>query len=524
LIETRFSVPLLALAAALVAFAVAEPVVAATRPGPGPTPAPSPAATAAPTAEPLDKMIPRLEAAVKADPNDKTSASQLAAAYLQAGRPDLTLGITQKLIAGGSKTAQLYYIDGAANVSVGKIKEATASLEQASNLEPTNIAILQMLTQVYMQANRPDDAERVAKRALTFNKDSKDAFENYGFVLATLKRYDDARQQFESAAKIDPKDPHPVVLEARAYQEQNAVALANQLYDRALGIDSKNLEALVGKAQLAAASHNVKDATTTYETILALQKDDFDRAAVVDEIAKVYAVEKMDDQADVAYRRAIDTYPSIPSTHVAYGDYLASKNDRAGAEREWNLGLGANRDNPTALMRLGDLAMESKNYPKAVDTYKRLTEVASKDPAPFLFLGQAYMATQKFEDAKTQFKQSYGLQHTPDALVGLADADVATKNFTEAVQIYEALDKNAPDLVKKNPGLLYGMGRAYQGANQSQKAREAYARLLAVLQPGTQNYNEVKSLIDGIDRAGRSGGSATPRPAAAATPKPKHKP
>jgi len=26
-----------------------------------------------------------------------------------------------------------------------------------------------MLTQVYMRDNRPDDAERVAKRALTFN-------------------------------------------------------------------------------------------------------------------------------------------------------------------------------------------------------------------------------------------------------------------------------------------------------------------------------------------------------------------
>ena len=513
--------PFLALAAALVAFAGAQPVVAATKPAASPSPAA--AATAAPTAEPLDVMIPRLEAVVKADPNDKTSASQLAAAYLQAGRPDLSLGITQKLIAGGSKTAQLYYLDGAANISVGKIKEATADLEQASNLEPTNIAILQMLTQVYMQSNRTDDAERVAKRALTFNKDNKDAFENYGFVLATLKRYDEARQQFESAAKLDPKDPHPIVLEARSYQEQSAIALASQLYDRALAIDSTNMEALVGKAQLAASSHNVKDAVATYDAILALQKDDFDRAAVVDEIAKVYAVEKMDDQADVAYRRAIDTYPSVPSTHVAYGDYLASKNDRAGAEREWNLGLGANRDNPTALLRLGDLAMQGKDFAKAVDTYKRLTEVASKDPAPYLFLGQAYMATQKYEDAKTQFKQSYGIQHTTDALVGLAEADVATRNFTEAVQIYEALEKNAPDLVKQNPGLLFGMGRAYQGVNQSQKARDAYARLLAVLQPGTPNYNEVKTLIDGIDRAGRSA-STPPRPAPAATPKPKPKP
>ena len=516
LIEARSSVPFLAVVAAAVALGAAAPVVAATKPGP--SPAPSVAATAAPTPEPLDQAIPRLEAAVKADPNDKTSAVQLATDYLQSNRADLALAITQKLIGGGTKTAQVYFLDGAAQMGVGKVKEATASLEQASNLEPTNMSVLSMLTQVYLRDNRPDDAERVAKRALTFNKDSKEAYENYGFVLATLKKYDEARTQFESAARLDPKDPHPVVLQARVYQEQNAIALANQLFDRALGIDPKSAEALIGKAQLQASQHNVTDAVGTYEKILAIQPDDFDRAAVVDEIAKVYAQEKMDTQADQAYRRAIDSYPSITQAHVAYGDYLASRGDNAGADREWNLGLGPNRDNATALLRLGDAAMANKDYAKAVDRYKRLSEIAPKDPAPYLFLGQAYLAQQKFEDARNMFKQSYGIQHTPDALVGLAQADEATKNFSEAVQIYEALDKNAPDVVKQNPGLLYGMGKAYQGVNQPAKAREVYSRLLAVLQPGSQNYNEVKGLIDGIDRAGRPP-AAPARPAPTATPK-----
>lgn len=515
MIDIRSSVSLLAFAAVVATVAAGGPVVAATKSAP--TPAPTVAATAAPTQEPLDTAIPRLEAAIKADPNDRQSSITLASDYLQVNRADLALAITKKLIAGGNKNAQILYLDGAANINLGNVKAATDSLEQASNLEPTNISVLQLLTQVYMRDNRPDDAERVAKRALTFNKDNPLAYENYGYVLATLKRYDEARAQFEAAAKLTPQDAHPIVLEARAYQEQNAIALATQLYDRALTIDPKSLEALVGKAQLAASSHDVKTAVATYEQILALQPDDFDRAAVVDEIGKVYATEKMDDQADVAFRRAIDSYPSISQAHVVYGDYLNGKGDKAGAEREWNLGLGPNRDNPQALVRVGDLAMSNKEFPKAIDTYKRLVEVASKDPAPYLFLGQAYLANQNFEDARTQFKQSYAIAHTPDALVGLADADGATKNFTEAVQIYEALDKNAPDLVKANPGLLYGMGKAYQGMNQPQKARQAYARLLAVLQPGTPNYNDVKNLIDGIDRAPRP--ASPPRPAPTATPK-----
>ena len=519
LIAIRFWLPLLVITGIAVGSSISHPAGAATKPAAAAA-SPTAAPTAAPTAEPLDQAIPRLEAKVKADPNDRVSATTLATDYLQVNRPDLAVGLTQKLLSGGNKTAQVYFLDGAANANLGKIKEATGSLEQAANLEPTNIAVLQMLTTVYMRDNRPDDAERVAKRALTFNKDNKEAVENYGFVLAALKRYDEARVQFDTAAKLDPKDPHPVVLAARTYQDQNAIALAVGLYDRAIAIDPKSLEALVGRAQLAAAQHNVKDAVSTFETILKLQAQDFDRAAVVGEIAKVYAAEKMDSEADAAFRRAIESYPSVTQAHVLYGDYLASKNDRPGAEREWNLGLGANRDNPDAVARVAGLAMDAKDFTKAVEFYKRLIVIVPGDPRSHLLLGQAYSAARNFSAARDEFKQSYSIEHTPDALAALADADLASKNYTEAIQIFEALDKSAPELMKANPALLFGMGKAYQGVNQPQKARDAYARLLATLQPGSQNYNEVKGLIDGIDRGGRPAANSTPKPA----PKPSSSP
>jgi tetratricopeptide (TPR) repeat protein len=469
--------------------------------------------------EPLDVMIPRLEARVKADANDKASAMQLAQAYLAANRPDLALGLTQKLLAGGTKTAQIYFLDGAADAGMNKLKEATASLEQASNMEPTNMAVLSMLTTVYMRDNRPADAERVAKRALTFNKDTKAAYENYGFFLAAVKRYDEAREQFQTAAKLDPKDAHPIVLQARTYQEQNAIALAAQLYDRAISVDANSMEALLGKAEVAALQHNVKDAVATYETVLKLQNNDYDRAAVVAEIGKVYAQEKMDQDADAAFRRAIDSYPSVVQTHVVYGDYLNARGDKAGAEREWNLGLGANRDNPEALIRVGDLAMQAKNYDKAIELYKRLTELAPGDPRSHLALANGYMGAKNYPEAQKSYKQSYAIEHTPDALVGLGEADIASKNFTEAVQIYEAIDKGAPDLIKQAPFLLYEMGQSYQGINQPQKAREAYARLLGMLQPNSSDYNQVKGLIDAIDR-GRGSVVAPARPPVRPSPTP----
>jgi len=498
-------------AAAFVAAVGAHPGVAAPKAAATASPSPAPSPTASP--EPLDRAIPRLEAKLKTDPNDKQSLTELSADYLQINRPDLAIKLTQKLLAGGTKTAQVYYFDGLAQGAIGHQKEALADLEQAANLEPTNPGVLGTLTSTYMQANRPQDAERVAKRAVTFNKDDKNAYLAYGQVLAGENKFDEARQQLEIAAKLDPKDVRPILLEAQTYISQNAIALASGLYDRAIALDPTSVEALVGKARVSAQQHNVKDAIASYERIYALQTDPNDKAAVIDQEAIVYANEKMSADADATFKRAISTYPNVLGAHTSYGEYLLALKDNAGAEREFVAGAGPNRDQADALARLGQLYAGQGQYQKAVDQFKRVTEIAPQDPRSFLLLGATYSANKQFDKAAGAFKQSYSLQHTPDALLGLGQADLQTHNYTECAQVYEALDKGAPDVSRQNPQVLFGLGQCYQGAKQPDKAKSAYQRVLALVKPGSQAANEIKSLIAAIDRAPK-------KPAPAPTKKP----
>lgn len=524
----RFRLPVLLVAGALVAIAAGTSLQAgaATKPAASPSPA---AAAPAPSATPesLDRAIPRLEARLKTNPDDKDAMTELAGDYLNVNRPDLAAQLTQKLLTGGTKNAQIYFIDGTAQGMLGKTDEGIASMEQAANLEPTNMLVLQSLTQMYVRSQRLADAERVARRALTFNANSKEAGLNLGFVLAVEKKYDEARAQFESVAKLDPKDPHPLVLEARTYEDATSLALAMPLLDRALAIDPKNLEALAAKAELASAMHDVKTSIATYELIFAQAQENDGKAAVLDAEALVYAREKQDTDADATFRKAIDNYGNTAPAHMAYGDYLASKNDKAGALREWTTAAGPNRDNPQALARLGQAAAESNDFNKAVDNYKRLTEVDTNDPQAYLLLGQAYLAAKNANASRDAFKASFNLNKTPDALVGLAAADQETHNFTEAIQIYEALDKNAPALVKANPGILFSMASAYKGANDVSKERATLVRFLAFLKPGTQGYTQVQQLIAQIDHpsakpAAKPGANPSPKPSAKPTAKPAH--
>ncbi len=462
-------------------------------------------------------QVPRLEAKLKTDPTDKSTMVQLAQDYYSINRPDLALGLTQKLLGSGTKTAQVYYVDGIANAALSRVPQAVTDLESASNLEPTNAAVLGTLTTLYLRTNRPSDAERIAKRAITFNKGDENSLLTYGQVLATEQKFDDARTQFEAAAKVAPTDPHPVVLEAQTYASQNAIGLAAQVYDRAVAIDPKNAEALAGKAQIAGVQHNVPVAIDTFNKLLAIATTDDEKAAVSDQMARLYAVEKMNAQADSTYRNTIATYPKIPATHLNYGDYLAFTKDNAGAVREWSAAAGPNRDNADALSRLGDYYKQTGDLNRAVDNYKRLTEVAGSDPRSWLLLAGTYAQTHQYDKARDAFRHSYALGRSAEALVGLAQSDFATKNYKETILIFAALDHNAPNFTKQNPQVLFVLGQSYQKTGDKKNARDAYTRFLAYTKPGSQANVEIKQLISQLDASNKSKPAPSPTKAPAKT-------
>lgn len=485
--------------------------------GAAPTPAPTASASPAPlptaTPEPADVAIPRLEARIKANPNDKEALADLAGFYLGGGHPDRALSLTQKLLSLGSKTAQVYYLDGVANQDLGKIPESIADFEQAANLEPTNAQVLLTLTSLYMQTNRAVDAERVAKRATTFNPADKRSWENYGLVLAQEKKYDEARAAFESSAKLDPKDPSPIVLEARSYIDQGAIALAQQTFDRALTIDPKSLDATLGKARLFAAGHNVKEAVAEYELLLPLVPSDDAKAAVLVEEFRVYQTEKMTADSETAIRRATTTYPAVAGVHLAYGDFLFGNKDLAGAETEWKTALGVKRDNGDALQRLGDLELSRNKPADALGYFTRLGELAPNDPNVFAEIGQVESFLHHYDKSRDSYRRSFELSHTPQALAGIGGSDFELKNYKECSLIFDAIDKNAADFLKSNPQFYFVMGKCYASTSQKDKARVAYLKFKPFIKAGTPAAKDLQKTIDALN-------APTPKPTA--TPKPKH--
>jgi tetratricopeptide (TPR) repeat protein len=490
---------LVALGAALVVAQPAQAGLFGSKASDSPSPSPSPSELPTATPEPPSVAIPKLQAKLKANPNDQDSMTMLAGQFLTIGRPDLSVQLTQHLLQMGDKTAQVYYLDGYGMDALGHDDIAITDLEAAENLDPSNPGVLEQLETLYLKANRFTDAERIANRAIVLNKGDEQSYTMLGSVYASEQKYDDARTQFELAAAKDPKAPDPIIEIAQTYASQDNIPMALQQITRAIALDPKNVEALVFKADLYARQHIDQQASDAYDDAIVAAPDDAQKVQIVIRKAAYFVGEKKNAQAETIFLQGIAQYPKVPQIYVAYGDYLAAQKNLDKAKTEWLAALAIDDNDLDALNRLSQLSMQQQKYQDAVGYLKRVV-AEQPDPTAFALLGQAYSFLHDYPDSKDACSESFKLQRTPEMLGCIAGADFELKNYKEAAQIFDVLDNNAKGFLDQNPQLLYVAGKCYAQTNQRPKAVDAYKRLLSRMKSGTKEYHEIQGYIADLSK------------------------
>ncbi|MGC2406935.1 MAG: tetratricopeptide repeat protein [Candidatus Cybelea sp.] len=505
----RFGLILLIIAAVVVGVAATTPSAQAGLFGSKKTgtPSPSPSPSALPTAspEPPSIAIPRLQAKLKANPTDQLAMAQLAAEYLQVGRPDITLQYTQHLLQMGDKTAQVYYYDGFAEEQLNNFTGATYDLEQASNLDPTNLGVLAQLADIYIRTNRPADAERIARRAVTFNKTDPGALSTLGSVYAAEQHFDDARAQFEAAYALNPKDTAPLFQITTTYAQQDNIPMALQSIARILAVDPRNIQALVFKADLFARQHDDARASAAFDDAIVAAPTDDEKVAIMVRKAGYFVAEKKDAQGLAVLQQTTTQFPKIPAGFVALGNYYASQRQLSQAVAQWQSALALDPNSSGALLGMGEASMQSGKLNDSINYFRHYTQI-SPDAQGYALLGQAYSRMHDYSGARDACGKSFEIQRSPDTLSCVAGADFELRNYKEAAQIFDALDKAAKGYLDANPQLLYIAAKSYAGSNQCSKAAAAYKRLLPMMKKGTKDYDNVhKSVSDPCPSAKHSG-------------------
>jgi predicted Zn-dependent protease len=134
--------------------------------------------------------------------------------------------------------------------------------------------------------------------------------------------------------------------------------------------------------------------------------------------------------------------------------------------------------------------MQGGRLSDSISYLKRYTQL-SPDAQGFAMLGQAYSRLHDYSGARDACGRSFEIQRSPETLGCVAGADFELKNYKEAAQIFDALDRAAKGFLDANPPLLYMAAKSYASANQCSKAIAAYKRLLPMMKKGTKDYATV---------------------------------
>lgn len=467
-------------------------------PTPSPTPVPLPTATP----EPPNIAIPRLEAKLKANQNDRQAMTELAGQFLGIGHPEAALPLTQRLLQLGTKTAQVYYLDASAQQAANNIPAAISDLESASNIEPTNLSVLGSLSDLYVKTNRLQDAERVANRAVTFNKTEPQAYVVLGMVYAAEQKWDDARKQFEQAYTLDPKNVTPLMQEAQTWVAQNTIPNALTTIDRAIAADPKNVQVLLFRADLYAKQRDFAKSASAFDDAAAAATGDAQKASVMIRKALMYAQAGQKSQAQGVFDATIKQYPAISSVHTAYGEYYVSQKDTRRAEAQFRAAIAADKSDVSAIYDMAQLKQAQGRTSDAAGYLKQLSDVAPSAQS-FAMLGQAYVSLHDYKKAKDACAKSFQISATPDTLGCIAGSDYDMKNYKEAAQIFDVLNKQVKPYMDHNPQLLYMAGDSYTKTKQKPKAVDSYKRLLKLLKPGTKVYKQIKNQIADLSKPAR---------------------
>ena len=377
--------------------------------------------------------------------------------------------------ASGPERAQAFM--GRADIAVAAraYPEALRYVQQAVELVPLNRTIriqaaelaLKLRDYKIAEANgqklrdmNPDDVDGliIVSRARIGNRDALGAYSdlqlavkkapgdaalNYWFGVAAreMSKLDEARLQFEKAAKIDPKRADPVV---------------EIVYD------------LIERGKLTDA---VKRADDAVEKVNAGERFKV-RAAK----AYAYARRRQFEQAEKEYKKALDENPKDTDTRSRYATMLVAQRHLDDADKEINEAQLMDAKNPAVIVAAGDVLAARGDNKGALTRYEEAMQLAPNYYMPYLHAARVAVALKDLQRAKGfvdtagQLRPSVAEVLAMQAIVGRsADPKQASRTMQQAI-----------DQAPEEPLYPYELGVIYAGMGAAPEAIDAFRKAVTL--------------------------------------------
>jgi protein O-GlcNAc transferase len=290
----------------------------------------------------------------------------------------------------------------------GRFKEANWFCQQVLELEPENIAALQLDGFTALQLGRHEAAIDALGKALELNDKIPDLHSGIAEALQRLDRFEEAIAHYQRAFDLDPGYVEVlynwgnVLLKLKRYEE----AIAN--YDRAIAMGPDFAEALNNRGGAKFELGYYDAALADYDRALAIKPDFVN--AMANRGAALVGLKRLDEGLD-SCDRALALDPTDVTALAHRGNALFELRRFAGAARDFERLLAIDPDYPYAAGRAlycRLLHCDWTNYDGALASVASEVAAGKRAVPPFMFLSMADSAS-----ARMQCAQIFSRDHYP---------------------------------------------------------------------------------------------------------------
>ncbi len=275
----------------------------------------------------------------------------------------------KKVLQKNNKSGDAWLLLGQSSLMLGDAKDALNDLHNAktngvpeqSLVVPTGRALLVTRQFDELLKTLPADGSftpEVKARVLVLR----------GSAQLELKQPQAAQQSYESALKLDPKEPRALVGLARLAGIANNTGSANDYVQRALAAAPDSPQAWIAKGDLAFDNHDFGGAETAYQKALDLKHPDWlpqEHFYTLARLANVQAQRNELDKALTSIKALEKVSPKQPYPHYLHAVVSYKQGHLDDAVSELQQVLKVSPDNAQAQMLMGAVNYAKANYGQA---------------------------------------------------------------------------------------------------------------------------------------------------------------
>ncbi len=328
----------------------------------------------------------------------------------------------------------------------GNLDQAVSALNDAVKTDPQFALGYSSLGEAYRLKNQVDPNPRwieqssaMLERSVQLDNHLAAPYVSLGHLHSSLAKHDLALQEFQKALAINPRDPDAIMGIAAAYEQ-------------------------MGRAQ---------DAEERYKTAIALKPDYWDG---YNSLANFYDRQGRYADAVAQYERVIQLTPDNAAAHSNLGAEYQSIGDKASLEKAESSYKKSLQISPTyaAYANLGNLYMDERRYADAADATHKALQLNGRDYRVWINLLLQQRLLKDTEGARRTKEKAQSLlrdfieQHPQDgtAQSWLAVLESEDKLRRESLQAIASALAVSP----KDPLVLANVAEAFQNLEDRSKA------------------------------------------------------